>query len=425
MYYLCTKNKMVNKEQLRNIILENRNMVDRLKLVRRDFTFHDAFRYVLVGVRRAGKSFLLFQMMKDLLASGHSWNEMLYLNFEDDRLLGFEASDFETILEVHSEMGGSKPMLFLDEVQNIPGWEKFARRLADQKYTVNITGSNAKMLSSDVATTLGGRYLIQYVFPYDFPEFLSANGFDIYAKNDKDMRLMDEYLRYGGFPECATLQSKQEYLLSVYQKIYMGDISARYNIENKIALRLMFRKLAETMMQPVALTRLTNMLASTGTKVSKNTVLNYADYAKDAFLILPLTNFADNFTGRETNKKYYFIDNGIIGLLTTDCLSSQFENMVALVLLRKYGIDDKIYFYNYNIEVDFVVPENELAIQACYVLGDETGETYRRETQALVKLSKRLPYHDLVIVTYNEEREIEVDGKCITVVPAWKWLIGA
>ena len=416
---------MVNKEILKSVLLENRSIVQNIKLVKRNFSFISDFRYVLVGVRRSGKSFLLFQRMQEMLSNGHSWDEMLYLNFEDDRLIGFNSSDFNEILKAHKEMGGKKPVLFLDEVQNIPGWEKFARRLADQKYIVNITGSNAKMLSSDVATTLGGRYIIQYVFPYDFTEFLSANDVDIFStKNGELMPQMDEYLRFGGFPECATLQSKQEYLLSVYQKIYMGDISARYNIENKVALRLMFRKLAESMMQPIALTRLTNMLASTGIKVSKNTVLNYADYAKDAFLILSLTNFADNFTERETNKKYYFIDNGIIGLLTTDCLSSQFENMVALALLRKYGIDDKVYFYNYNIEVDFVVPENELAIQACYILGDETGETYRRETGALVKLSKRLPYHDLVIVTYNEEREIEVDGKCISVVPAWKWLIG-
>ena len=418
---------MVNKETLKNVLLENRSIVQNIKLVKRNFSFISDFRYVLVGVRRSGKSFLLFQRMQEMLANGHSWDEMLYLNFEDDRLIGFDTSDFNEILKAHKEMGGKKPVLFLDEVQNIPGWEKFARRLADQKYTVNITGSNAKMLSSDVATTLGGRYIIQYVFPYDITEFLSANGFDMDFGSqigNTDMHLMDEYLRYGGFPECATLQSKQEYLLSVYQKIYMGDISARYNIENKVALRLMFRKLAENIMQPIALTRLTNMLASTGTKVSKNTVLNYADYAKDAFLILPMTNFADNFTERETNKKYYFIDNGIIGLLTTDCLSSQFENMIALALLRKYGLDNNVYFYNYNIEVDFVVPENELAIQVCYVLGDETGETYRRETQALVKLSKRLPYHDLIIVTYNEEREIEVGGKCISVVPAWKWLIG-
>jgi len=413
---------MVNKEQLGNIILENRDMVDALELVRRDFTFHDAFRYVLVGVRRAGKSFLLFQMMKDLLANGHSWNEMLYLNFEDDRLLGFEAYDFETILEVHSEMGGSKPMLFLDEVQNIQGWEKFARRLADQKYIVNITGSNAKMLSSDVATTLGGRYVIQQVYPYSFGEFCSANNL-LPQNDDESLSMLDEYLKYGGFPECATLKGKQEYLLSVYQKIYLGDIAARYNIDNKVALRLMFRKLAESLMQPVALTRLTNMLVATGLKISKNTIINYAEYATDAFLLLPIKNIADNFTQRKTNKKYYFVDNGIINLLIISNKSILLENIVALHLLRKYGIDGNVYFYNYNVEVDFVVPEESLAVQVCYQLGDETSETYRRETVALERLAKRLQYNDLVIVTYNEEREIVQNGYNIRVVPISKWLL--
>lgn len=412
---------MVNKETLKNIILENRIMIENLKVVRREFIFYDDFRYVLVGVRRAGKSFLMFQMIKLLLEKGKNWNDMLYLNFEDDRLLGFEASDFNAILEVHSEMGGNKPVLFLDEIQNIQGWEKFARRLADQKYSVNITGSNAKMLSSDVATTLGGRYVIQQVFPYDFGEFCTANN--LIAEEEKKQTLFDEYFKFGGFPECAALQGKQEYLLSVYQKIYLGDIASRYNVENKMALRLMFVKLAESLMQPIAMTRLTNMLITAGIKISKNTILNYAEYAKDAFLILPVKNIADNFTQRETNLKYYFVDNGIINLLVISNKAILLENLVAVSLLRKYGIDGHVYFYNYNIEVDFVVPEKSLAVQVCYQLGSEDSETFRRETTALERLAKRLPYTDLVIITYNDEREIELNGLYIRVIPVWKWLL--
>lgn len=414
---------MVNKDLLNNILLENRRMVEGLSLVHRDFTFYDNFRYVLVGVRRAGKSFLLFQMMKDMLAKGCSWNDMLYLNFEDDRLIGFETVDFETILEVHSEMGGNKPALFLDEIQNIQGWEKFARRLADQKYRINITGSNAKMLSSDVATTLGGRYVIQQVFPYDFGEFCVANNVDLSVTENPNLQWFDEFFNYGGFPECATLSGKREYLLSVYQKIYLGDIAARYSIDNKIALRLMFVKLAESLMQPIAMTRLTNMLVAMGIKISKNTILNYAEYAKDAFLILPLKNIADNFTQRETNQKYYFVDNGIINLLIISNKSILLENLVALSLIRWYGLDGNVFFYNYNIEVDFVVPEKSLAVQVCYILGDDGSETYRRETTALVRLAQRYSYTDLYIVTYNEEYEIELNGLCIKVVPICKWLL--
>ena len=411
---------MVDKKILKDILTENRDMVQNLRLEKRDFAFYDDFRYVLIGVRRAGKSFLLFQRMQELLSNGHSWDEMLYINFEDDRLLDFEASDFNAILEVHAEMsGGTKPILFLDEVQNITGWEKFARRLADQKYVANITGSNAKMLSSDVATTLGGRYLILQVYPYDWNEYLMANGI---SGDCTATPLFDEYMKYGGFPECATLQGKKEYLLSVYQKIYLGDIASRYNVENKTALRLMFRKLAESIMQPIALTRLTNILTSTGMKVSKNTILNYASYAKDAFLILPIKNIADSFTERETNQKYYFVDNGIISLLTMDNKAAQLENMIAVALFRKFGLEDNVYFYNYNVEVDFVVPDKSMAIQVCYDLGNDTSETYLRETKALVNIAKRLQYTDLYIITYNEEREIVTDGMYINVVPAHKWL---
>lgn len=418
---------MVNKDILEEVLKQNRELVENMRVVKRDFLFYDHFRYVLVGVRRAGKSFLLFQRMQELLREGHTWDEMLYLNFEDDRLLGFNVHDFDTIIEAHTEMGGSRPMLFLDEIQNIDGWEKFARRLADQKFMVYITGSNAKMLSSDVATTLGGRYVVENVFPYNFPEFAKANLFDTEKEQydfDELEPLVDDYLRHGGFPECAPLQGKKEYLLSVYQKIYLGDIALRNKVENQNALRLMFRRLAECVNQPVALTRLANLMASVGTKVSKNTIISYANYAKDAFLILPMKNWADNFTMRETNQKYYFVDNGIIGLLTTDCLTSQLENMVAVALLRKYGLNDSVFFYNYNVEVDFVVPEKALAVQVCYTLGEDGSETFMRETQALIKLNKRLSFDNLLVLTYNDDfRQIEVGNECITIMPVWKWMM--
>ena len=417
---------MIDKGALREILIDNRKMVANMKVIRRDVALRDELRYVFVGVRRAGKSFLMFQRMQDLLAKGKSWNDMLYINFEDDRLYGFDVHDFDTILTVHKEMCGHDPILFLDEVQNIEGWEKFARRLADHKYMVYITGSNAKMLSSDVATTLGGRYVVKNVFPYGWDEYLNANGIDkdnLFFEEDTRERLLDEYVRQGGFPECAAYQEKKDYLFSLYQKIFLGDIAMRNKVENPNALRLMFIKMAESVKQPIALTRLANIINSVGTKVSKNTVINYAGYAKDSFLILPIKNFADNFTERETNQKYYFIDNGIIDLLTFDCLTSQLENVVALTLMRRYGIDDRVYFYNYNVEVDFVIPEKEMAIQVCYTLGDEGSDTFNRETKSLVTLAKRFPYKKLQIVTYSEEKTIYVNDTEIEVVPLWKWML--
>ena len=159
----------------------------------------------------------------------------------------------------------------MDEVQNIEGWEKFARRLADNKYKVYITGSNAKMLSRDVATTLGGRYFMVNVFLYDLKEYLQANNtafasLSLSTTEGKStvQRLFDEYMHFGGFPEGACWASKRDYLTSVYQKIFLGDIALRHRIDNTFALRMIFRKMAESVKQPLSFTRLTNIIKNNG-----------------------------------------------------------------------------------------------------------------------------------------------------------------
>ena len=277
---------MIRREILKEVLLDNRNEVVKHQVIPRSFQFEEFGNYVFVGIRRAGKSFLLYQRIQELLHSGHTWNEMLYVNFEDERLIGMTTADLNLILEVHAEMSTDRPMLFLDEIQNIDGWDKFVRRLADNKYRAYVTGSNAKMLSQDVATTLGGRYVTVHVYPYDFKEFLYANGVEVtenslFATESRAeiKRIFNDYFRSGGFPEGASLAAKRDYLTSVYQKIYLGDIAARHSIENTFALRILFRKLAESIKQPVSFTRITNIVASTGVKISKNTVINYMEYA--------------------------------------------------------------------------------------------------------------------------------------------------
>ena len=291
---------MIRREILKEVLLDNRNEVVKHQVIPRSFQFEEFGNYVFVGIRRAGKSFLLYQRIQELLHNGHTWNEMLYVNFEDERLIGMTAADLNLILEVHAEMSTDRPMLFLDEIQNIDGWDKFVRRLADNKYRAYVTGSNAKMLSQDVATTLGGRYITVHVYPYDFKEFLYANGVEVtenslFATESRAeiKRIFNDYFRSGGFPEGASLAAKRDYLTSVYQKIYLGDIAARHSIENTFALRILFRKLAESIKQPVSFTRITNIVASTGVKISKNTVINYMEYAKDACLLIPIQNIAD------------------------------------------------------------------------------------------------------------------------------------
>ena len=409
--------------------MENRKEVELQHVVPRNFQMEDFANYVLIGVRRAGKSFMLYQQIQQNLKRGITWDSMLYINFEDERLMGMTAQELNLILEVHGMMSKERPILFLDEIQNINGWEKFARRLADNKYRVYITGSNAKMLGSDVATTLGGRYITKHIMPYSFPEFLQANEVS-YDSNTlattfgraEVQRLFTNYFRFGGFPEGARLASKRDYINSVYQKIYLGDIASRNKIENQFSLRVLFRKLAESVKQPISFTRLTNIIASTGAKLSKPTLINYLEYSKDAFLVYPIKNIADNLTQRETNPKYYFVDNGIISILAMDVDTSLLENMVAMELLRRYGLEEQVFFYNKNVEVDFYIPDAATAIQVSYN-PKKSDETWERESTALIKLSKVLDCKRLIILTYELEENIELKGLNIEVIPVWKWLL--
>lgn len=413
----------------REVHLENRKEVELQHVVPRNFQMEDFANYVLIGVRRAGKSFMLYQQIQQNLKRRITWDSMLYINFEDERLMGMTAQELNLILEVHGMMSKERPILFLDEIQNINGWEKFARRLADNKYRVYITGSNAKMLGSDVATTLGGRYITKHIMPYSFPEFLQANEVS-YDSNTlattfgraEVQRHFTNYFRFGGFPEGARLASKRDYINSVYQKIYLGDIASRNKIENQFSLRVLFRKLAESVKQPISFTRLTNIIASTGAKLSKPTLINYLEYSKDAFLVYPIKNIADNLTQRETNPKYYFVDNGIISILAMDVDTSLLENMVAMELLRRYGLEEQVFFYNKNVEVDFYIPDAATAIQVSYN-PKKSDETWERESTALIKLSKVLDCKRLIILTYELEENIELKGLNIEVIPVWKWLL--
>ena len=420
---------MIQKEVIREILLENRKEVELQHVVPRNFQMEDFANYVLIGVRRAGKSFMLYQQIQQNLKRGITWDSMLYINFEDERLMGMTAQELNLILEVHGMMSKERPILFLDEIQDINGWEKFARRLADNKYRVYITGSNAKMLGSDVATTLGGRYITKHIMPYSFPEFLQANEVS-YDSNTlattfgraEVQRHFTNYFRFGGFPEGARLASKRDYINSVYQKIYLGDIASRNKIENQFSLRVLFRKLAESVKQPISFTRLTNIIASTGAKLSKPTLINYLEYSKDAFLVYPIKNIADNLTQRETNPKYYFVDNGIISILAMNIDTSLLENMVAMELLRRYGLEEQVFFYNKNVEVDFYIPDAATAIQVSYN-PKKSDETWERESTALIKLSKVLDCKRLIILTYELEENIELKGLNIEVIPVWKWLL--
>lgn len=423
---------MTSKSLIKQILSDNRREIQNYQIVHRDIQTSDFPYLVFVGVRRAGKTYILYEKMQQMLLEGHTWDDMLYISFEDERLEGFEAADFNSILECHIEMGGSdKPMLFLDEIQNIQGWEKYARRMADAKNNVWITGSNASMLSKEIMTTLGGRFLSVEVYPYSFTEFLNARNIP-YDTNSMlgtigksvVMREYAEYMNWGGLPECVDMPVKRNYLSSVFQKIYLGDICTRNKISNSNLLRLMVKKMAESVKQPLSYSRITKVLSSAGGKITIPTTSSYISYCEDAWLIMRLHNINAAFSERETNCKYYFIDNGLLSLMLIDPTTTLLENMVALTLCRRYGHspdNERVFFYNDNVEVDFYVPEDQLAIQVSYDISADT--TQNREVEALTKLPQVHCCKRRIILTYDQEDTIQDSYGIIEVIPLWKWMI--
>lgn len=413
-------------ELLKIILRANRRSISRIELVKRDIKLEENFNYVFVGMRQAGKSYLMYQRIHQLLDAGHSIDEIVYLNLDDERLFGMTVSDLDLILQAHYQLSESTPILFLDEIQNIDHWEHFARRLANEKYRVYITGSNAKMLSSEVATTLGGRYMIQEVYPYSFMEYLRANNLELYQHWEYDQdtinniqRLFFAYFYDGGFPESLRAVEKRPWLSVLYQKIFLGDLVARYKIRNDISLKLLIKKLSESVKQPSSFNRLANIVSSAGQKIQTSTVIEYVKYMEETWLLFNLTNYVGKFAERESAKKYYFRDNGILNLFLVDAETSLLENRVAIELKKIYG--KEVYFYNKSVEVDFYVPQHNWLIQASYSIRDE--ETYEREVSALLKVCKHVKAKRLTIITYNEEQNIQHNDITIEVIPLWKWLL--
>lgn len=413
-------------ELLKRILTDNRKWISKVDLVKRDIELDENLNYVFVGLRQAGKSYLMFQRIRQLLDAGHSMDEIIYLNLDDERLFEMKAEELDLILQAHYQLNDCTPILFLDEIQNIDRWEHFARRLANEKYRVYITGSNAKMLSGEVATTLGGRYMIQEVYPYSFAEYLCANRLML-GKNwmyDSEVvnavqRMFSSYFQYGGFPESVTVAQKRSWLSVLYQKIFLGDLVTRYKIRNDVSLKLLVKKLSESVKQPSSFSRLANIVSSAGQKIQTATVIEYIKYMEETWLLFSLTNYAAKFAEKESAKKFYFRDNGILNLFLVDPETSLLENRVAIELKKRYG--DEVYFYNKSVEVDFYVPQVDWLIQASYSISDDA--TYEREVAALLKVTKHVKAKRLTIITYNEEREIKSGETSIEVLPLWKWLL--
>lgn len=422
----------MDKQIIKTIITEKQNAVTKYSVIKRNFDFDLSANYVLVGLRRAGKSYLLYYDIQKQINSGEkSKEDILYINFEDERLSFENASELGEILDAYYELYPQRiPLIYLDEIQIVSGWEKFARRLADSKYRVMITGSNAKMLSREIASSLGGRFIPKEISPFSFKEYNWYKGIELGNNWLYDSTVcatvansFDEYFYNGGIAESFPLSDKREYLNSLYQKILVGDIVERNGIRNPRVFRLLVRKLADSVMQPSSISRLHHIVCSSGDNISLGVLKDYLGYMEEAYLFFSIPNLASPITEQTTIQKRYMSDNGLLNLFLLNGQTKLLENIVAIELNRRYRNTQEetlLYYYNKNIEIDFCIPSEKLAIQVSYSLTD--SNTYEREVGALDIFLKKNPDYSAMIITRDQQNRIELDGHTIDVLPVWKWL---
>jgi len=372
---------------------------------------------VIVGPRRAGKTYLMYQIMKNLKQPIENY---VYLDFEDGRILGITLKDMEDILEAYFSLyPEKKPIFFLDEVHNVLGWESFVRRLLNAGYEVFLTGSNAKLLSKEYATKLAGRMIEITLLPLSFKEFLRFKGVSyddhvLYSKKRyKVIEYMKEYLFYGGFPYLERLQprTKEVVLRTYYNTTILRDIVARYKVTEWHLLDLFVKKLAENVTNPFSFNSITKQLAKLGINTNVKTLSLYYNYLVDAFLLIHSELKRDSFVKKQMERKVYFVDNGYLSLFyTKENLSKRLENAVAVELYRCFG---HLTYLRNGGEIDFLV---KWPIQVTWELTDENRE---REITPLLKYMEKSKVKEAYIITAYQKEMLSFGRRKIYVLPFW------
>jgi uncharacterized protein len=370
---------------------------------------------VISGIRRSGKSTLLYQLMQH-------YSDYYFINFDDERLISFEVEDFRVLMAIFLKSSEAKA-IFIDEIQNVAGWERFVRRIHDEGYKIFITGSNAKLLSSELGTHLTGRYIKIELFPFSFSEYLSYLNIDHNNPGTpikaKILKALDHYLVHGGFPDYIKYNDP-EFLTRIYEDILYRDLIVRYGIKNSDGFRKLTQYLFTNFTSELSYNKLTEIL---GFK-SVNSVKNFMQYLQECYLLFEMYKFDFSLKKQYvSNKKVYCIDNGLrqkISLRFSPDHGKLLENMVFVELKRR---GDDVYFYRTknNLEVDFYVPAIKQFIQVCHIIEDKT--TYNREINAMQTAMKEQKNENNVILTFNEEDVIDTSFGKIRILPVWKWLL--
>lgn len=376
---------------------------------------------VITGMRRVGKSTLLAQIARKYLK-----NDFYFVNFEDERLLNFQVQDFDALHETLVSLFGEKKTFLFDEIQNIPEWERFVRRLHDQGYKFIVTGSNASLLSQELGTRLTGRSIRVELFPFSFREFLQFRKAEIpnlkvltTKQKGKLLGLVNEYLLKGGIPD-ALKYPELEIHKTLYDDVLYRDIATRYKLDNVKSLKELTFYLISNTSSALSFNKLKDLLKLG----SVNTVISYIDYLENSWLFFVVNKYAYSVKEQQiAAKKIYGIDTGLTQSVSFSFSKNKgklIENAVYLQLKRK---TKDIYYYktNQDHEVDFFLPKDNILVQVAQHLDDEN--TKEREVRALVEAAKEQKKAQLVIVTESEKTTIQQDKLMIEVVPLYEWLL--
>lgn len=423
---------MLDKQLLKSLILEQKKalMAEDSGILRDKYTelmTHLPIPHALIiaGLRRAGKSTLMLQLIKNQYDG-----DVYYFNLEDERLIGFTVQDFNTLHELMIELYGERFIFCLDEIQNIPEWERFVRRLQKEKFKFIITGSNASLLSKELGTKLTGRHIQIELLPYSFREFLNyqkvkhnENSFLITSERALLKKQFNEYMQFGGIPEYVTYRLPH-ILTTLYENIIYKDIIVRYEIHAIRAFRELALYLINNTGTLISYTKLKNTL-NLG---SVNTVKNYLHYLENSWLILAIESYAYSILQQTmSQKKVYVIDTGLIQAMSTQFsrnTGKYLENIVFLELRRRYQL---IFYYRTanNLEVDFLVQEGKEITQLIQVCESLTNEkTRKRELTALTTAMTELDLNQGLILTLDESETIKLTkSKAITIMPVYQWLL--
>ena len=389
----------------------------------------------LIGARRSGKTYVLFDLMNKLAKRGTDFKNILYVNFEDERI-DFKVDELDLIIKAYVELYPDTNIkncyLFFDEIQNIEGWEKFIRRVYDSlTKNIFITGSNCRFLSSDIATSLRGRTVSFEVFPLSFREYLRFHNIDIDIYSSKSLAKINNYmlrfLKNGGFPEVVIYDDnmRAKVLQEYFNVMIYRDLIERYEIKNAAVLKYFLKRILTSATKQFSVNTIYNELKSSGVKIGKNHLYEYLDACQNIYLAFVLTKYAHKLVERELGeRKIYTIDNGLLNAISFKFSEDKGKAMEQAVFLELKRRGSEIYFYREKYECDFIIKKGHAiseAVQVSSSLSDK--KTAEREIRGIVDACRSFELRKGLIITYDESGDLESDGIKIKKMPLYKWLL--